>query len=117
MDEFATDFAKDLRPHIEKNYRVKTDRASRAIAGLSMGGAQTLNIAFAHLGRIRLRRRVQLGRLWHRRRLRRRAAEQARGKRTARKRSTTPSLKKGLRLVWFGIGKDDFPAVPPRKPR
>ena len=34
---------------IEKTYRVDTDRAHRAIAGLSMGGAQTLNIAFANL--------------------------------------------------------------------
>ena len=41
---FEDDFEKDLRPHIEKTYRVKTDRANRAIAGLSMGGAQTLNI-------------------------------------------------------------------------
>jgi len=36
-------------PYVEKNYRVLTDRQSRAIAGLSMGGAQTLNIAIPHL--------------------------------------------------------------------
>ena len=36
-------------PYIEKNYRVLTDRQSRAIAGLSMGGNQTLNIAIPHL--------------------------------------------------------------------
>ena len=36
-------------PYVEKNYRVLTDRAHRAIAGLSMGGAQTLNAAIAHL--------------------------------------------------------------------
>ncbi|HXT11576.1 MAG TPA: alpha/beta hydrolase-fold protein [Candidatus Angelobacter sp.] len=46
---FEDEFAKDIRPMIEKNYRVHTDRAHRAIAGLSMGGAQTLNIAFANL--------------------------------------------------------------------
>ena len=49
MDEFVNDFLKDLKPYVEANYRVKGDRAHRAIAGLSMGGAQTLNIAFSHL--------------------------------------------------------------------
>ncbi len=49
VDEFGEDFVKDLRPYVEKNYRVLGDRAHRAIAGLSMGGAQTLNIAFSHL--------------------------------------------------------------------
>jgi len=34
-------------PYVEKNYRVLADRSGRAIAGLSIGGAQTLNIAFA----------------------------------------------------------------------
>src|SRR5262245_51903192 len=49
MDEFAGDFVKDVKPYVEKNYRVIGDRAHRAIAGLSMGGAQTLDMAFAHL--------------------------------------------------------------------
>jgi S-formylglutathione hydrolase FrmB len=48
-DPFANDFFGDVMPHIEKNYRVVTERQSRAIAGLSMGGNQTLNIAIPHL--------------------------------------------------------------------
>jgi enterochelin esterase family protein len=36
-------------PYIEKNFRVIADRAHRAIAGLSMGGGQTLNISIANL--------------------------------------------------------------------
>jgi hypothetical protein len=36
-------------PYAETHYRVLTDRAHRAIAGLSMGGQQTLNVAFLHL--------------------------------------------------------------------
>ena len=36
-------------PYVEKNYRVIADRAHRAIAGLSMGGSQTLNIAIPNL--------------------------------------------------------------------
>jgi enterochelin esterase-like enzyme len=47
-DEFEMDFASDVLPYVEKNYRVMTGRANRAIAGLSMGGSQTLNIAFLH---------------------------------------------------------------------
>jgi enterochelin esterase family protein len=38
-------------PYVEKNYRTMTDRAHRAIAGLSMGGSQTLNIAFRNLAK------------------------------------------------------------------
>ena len=48
-DEFAEDFVKDVMPYVEKNYRVVADRAHRAIAGLSMGGSQTLNIAIPNL--------------------------------------------------------------------
>ena len=36
-------------PYVEKNYRVLTDRANTAIAGLSMGGNQTLHIAIPQL--------------------------------------------------------------------
>jgi enterochelin esterase-like enzyme len=36
-------------PYVEKTYRVKVDRHSRAIAGLSMGGLVTLTTGFAHL--------------------------------------------------------------------
>ena len=45
---FEKDLLEDLIPHIEKNYRTKVDRKSRAIAGLSMGGGQTLNFGLAH---------------------------------------------------------------------
>ena len=49
MDAFTEDFRKEIMPYVEKNYRVLNDRAHRAIAGLSMGGGQTLNIAFSNL--------------------------------------------------------------------
>jgi len=48
-DEFTQDFETDLMPYAESHYRIITDRAHRAIAGLSMGGSQTLNIAIPHL--------------------------------------------------------------------
>jgi enterochelin esterase-like enzyme len=39
----------DLIPYIDKTYPVYTERTMRAIAGLSMGGGQTLNFGFAHI--------------------------------------------------------------------
>ena len=48
-DEFTDDFVKDVMPYVEKNYRVIGDRGHRAIAGLSMGGSQTLNIGIPNL--------------------------------------------------------------------
>jgi enterochelin esterase-like enzyme len=48
---FEDDLLKDLIPFIEKNYSAKTDRESRALAGLSMGGGQSLNFGLAHLER------------------------------------------------------------------
>jgi enterochelin esterase-like enzyme len=48
---FERDLLDDLIPFIEGRYSVRTDRESRALAGLSMGGGQTLNFGFAHLDR------------------------------------------------------------------
>jgi enterochelin esterase-like enzyme len=48
-DEFSQDFLKDIMPYAESHCRVLTDRAHRAIAGLSMGGMQTHRIAMANL--------------------------------------------------------------------
>jgi enterochelin esterase-like enzyme len=41
-------FFNELIPHIEKTYRVRTDRRYRAIAGLSMGGGGTVFYALNH---------------------------------------------------------------------
>jgi enterochelin esterase-like enzyme len=46
---FERDLLKDLIPCIETKYSVKTDRESRALAGLSMGGGQSLNFGLGHL--------------------------------------------------------------------
>ena len=48
-DAFLQEFTDDVMPYVEKHYRALTDRSHRAIAGLSMGGGQTLNIAIPHL--------------------------------------------------------------------
>ena len=51
IDEFSKEFTKDIMPCVESHYRVLTERKNRAIAGLSMGGMQTLNIALSDLGK------------------------------------------------------------------
>jgi enterochelin esterase family protein len=107
VDEFCDDFSKDLRPFVEKNYRVFDDRSQRAIAGLSMGGAQTLNIAFAELddyGYVGVFSSGVFGiaggfggappnRQWEEDR--KAILDDA-------------DTKQGLKLVWFATGKDDF---------
>ena len=47
-DKFVDELANDIIPYIEKNYRVKTDSANRALAGLSMGGLETMESFMAH---------------------------------------------------------------------
>jgi enterochelin esterase family protein len=49
VNPFTLEFVNDVLPYVERHYRVATDRGRRAIAGLSMGGSQTLDIAFRHL--------------------------------------------------------------------
>ena len=119
-DEFAQDFTDGDSPYIEKHYRVRTGREHRAIAGLSMGGSQTLNIAIPNLtdyayigvfssgllggggGRGRgaapaaaaaaRRRPPPFGEAWEKRNL---------------AMLDNAAAKKGLKVLWFSTGKDD----------
>lgn len=56
QERFTSELLKDVAPFVEKNYRVLTGRENRAIAGLSMGGGQTLRAVvsnpdqFAYVG-------------------------------------------------------------------
>lgn len=47
---FERDLLDDLIPFIEKQYPVIRNRESRALAGLSMGGGQSLNFGLGNLG-------------------------------------------------------------------
>lgn len=54
VEAFATfekDLLNDLIPYIEKNFPVIKDSENRAIAGLSMGGGQSLNFGLGNLGK------------------------------------------------------------------
>jgi enterochelin esterase-like enzyme len=112
-DDFVKDFVADIMPYAETRYRVLRDRQHRAIAGLSMGGAHTLNIAVPHpdefsyvgvfssgiIGLVPMRlgpgRAIDppAGPTWEQQH----AAE-----------LDSPAGKKDWKLFWFSTGKDDF---------
>ena len=122
-DDFAKDFVTDVMPLVQKRYRVMTDRAHTAIAGLSMGGSQSLNIAIPNLQRFAYIGVYSSGLIGEA------GGGGGRGGRgVAPPAAAAPvpapsnpdswenrnlatldnaSLKKGLKLVWFSTGKDD----------
>jgi enterochelin esterase-like enzyme len=117
-DPFVQDFLTDLMPYVEKNYRALTDRQSRAIAGLSMGGSQTLNIAIPHLDKFAYIGVFSSGILGGGGRGARGAAPAAAPAEPAPpfgeawEKANLAALdnaatKRGLRLFWFSTGKDD----------
>lgn len=48
---FERDLLEEVLPFVEANYRVQSDASGRAIAGLSMGGGQSLTIGLGHTDR------------------------------------------------------------------
>ncbi|MBU2913521.1 alpha/beta hydrolase-fold protein [Reichenbachiella agariperforans] len=46
---FEKDLLNDLIPYVQKNYKVYKDREHRAVAGLSMGGGQSLNFGLGNI--------------------------------------------------------------------
>ncbi len=126
-----------MQPYVERHYRVLTDRANTAIAGLSMGGNHTLQVAFPHLDRYAYIGVYSSGLLGAFPGMTgpggRGAAPAApatppaaapapagagRGggppamlasewETTHAKMLDNPSLKKGVKLLWFATGKDD----------
>ncbi|TSD67977.1 esterase family protein [Inquilinus sp. KBS0705] len=49
FENFENDLLNDVIPFVEHNYPVKAKRESRALAGLSMGGGQSLNFGLNNL--------------------------------------------------------------------
>jgi enterochelin esterase-like enzyme len=110
VDEFSQDLLNDIMPLVERNYRVYTDRKNRAMAGLSMGGGQTLNVGIPHLDKFGYLGVFSSG-----------VFGITGGNRGATNAPSGPSfeeqhrtklddakLKQGLKLFWFATGKDDF---------
>jgi enterochelin esterase family protein len=113
-DPFVGDFVTDVMPYVRTHYRVLTDRANSAIAGLSMGGGQTLNIMMAHPERFAYVGVFSSG-LFGVFPIPGRGgtpgpAPTGPAEWEARNRTTlgSTSAKKGLKLFWFTTGRDDF---------
>lgn len=108
-DEFIKDFREDVLPYVEKNYRVLTKRGDRAIAGLSMGGGQTMSIAFANLERYAYVGVFSSGVVGPRRPAPAGTPAPAGPTWEDQNKASldNPSLKKGLKLIWIATGKED----------
>ena len=100
LEEFPREFEADIKPYVEETYRVETGREDTAIAGLSMGGAHTLEIAmqdlreYAYIG-------VYSSGVFG-------VTQDSSWEERYRQVLDDGALKRGLTLVWFSTGKDDF---------
>ena len=107
-NDFEKEFATDIMPMVEKRYRVLTDRPNRALAGLSMGGAQTLNIGFENLDKFAYLGVYSSGVFGI---TGERGPRQPEGPSWEERNKETleeAKLKEGLKLMWFATGKEDF---------
>jgi enterochelin esterase family protein len=98
--EFADEFAADIKPYVEATYRVREGRDNTAIAGLSMGGAHTLEISMSDLdqyGYIGVYSSGVFG-----------INDNDEFQTEHRATLESESLKDGLEYFWFGIGDQDF---------
>jgi enterochelin esterase family protein len=99
-DAFARDLLTVIMPYVEQNYRTLPRRESRAIAGLSMGGQQTLNIGLPNLDKF-----SQIGVFssgWFGQ------DGAATFERNNQALLSDPKLNDRIRLFWLATGKDDF---------
>jgi enterochelin esterase family protein len=106
--EFEPEFVSDIMPQMEKRYRVYTDRQHRAMAGLSMGGAHTLNIGIPHLDKFAYLGVYSSGIFGI---TGGPGSNQPQGPTFEEKNRAIlddAKLKGGLKLFWFATGKDDF---------
>lgn len=90
----------DIIKFVESNYRVKTDKANRAVAGLSMGGFHTMHISryyqnmFDYVGLFSaaiMPREDASGKVY-----------------TDIDGTLKKQMENGYKLYWIGIGKEDF---------
>lgn len=110
-DEFARDFLTDIMPYIESHYRVQLGRANRAMAGLSMGGNQTLSIGLTNLDKFAYLGVFSSGLIGEFGSTRPGAPVRPPGPSFEERNAAVldnASLKKGLKLLWFATGKEDF---------
>ncbi len=115
LDAFGQDFTKDIMPYVESRYRVLAGNRNRAMAGLSMGGMQTLNIAIPNLEKFSYIGVFSSGLMGMRAKTPPAAAKTSPSAKPApdweeqnKAVLDNPNLKKGLKLLWFATGSEDF---------
>lgn len=91
---YGKDLFEDVMPMIESRYRVKTDAASRALVGLSMGGHQALTLGLNHADRF----------AW----VAGFSSSAPKDSEIATPLGDVKALNKKLKWLWIGCGKDDF---------
>ena len=108
VDPFIEDFVNDIMPYVENHYRVYTDRKNRAVAGLSMGGGHTLTLLVSHMEKFGYVGVFSSGVFELSGRRRRTEDSRPPWQQRHAKVLNNAELKKGLELLWFATGKQDF---------
>jgi enterochelin esterase family protein len=103
MEKLEYELTNEVMPLVEKTFRTKNDRLSRAIAGLSMGGGQAYVMGLRNIGRFAWIGEFSSGLLSD--------TGFDINERAPGVFSDSVKINKELRLLWIGCGKDD-----PRSP-
>jgi enterochelin esterase-like enzyme len=106
-DEFSQDFVTDIMPYVQQHYRVYSDRKHCAMAGLSMGGGQTLNIGIPHLDKFGYLGVFSSGVFGITGAGPGRQQQGPSFEEQHKQVLDDAKLKKGLKLFWFATGKED----------
>ncbi|MGM9506559.1 esterase [Larkinella sp. GY13] len=96
---FADELLKEIMPYVEKTYRTQPNRENRAIAGLSMGGFQTLDLALSRPELFNYVGVFSSGFFGA-------TIDEAETKYA--RALNDPGFNKNKKLFWIEIGKDDF---------
>jgi len=99
--KFEESLVKDVIPFVEKNYRAVANKDNRAVAGLSMGGIQTINLSNTHPEMFSYYGVMSMGLV---------DMKQFGGKDDSvdRIKNLEKLSKSGVKLYWIGCGTDDF---------
>jgi enterochelin esterase family protein len=99
--KFEESLVKDVIPFIEKNYRVISNKDFRVLTGLSMGGIQTMNLAFKYPDTFSYFGVMSMG-----------LVDMTRFGVTVDEKVRDSDLEKleksGYKLYWIAFGKEDF---------
>lgn len=96
LSPFGRDLTEDVLPMIERTYKVSKKADDRAVAGLSMGGGHSINLAFArpdlfrYVGLMSPAATGQVDQLY------------------PKSFGNTDALNTQFKVLWVGVGKDDM---------